>query len=1491
MGYERTYLASDLEPDDTFGELGVAEYVVFLMAYDTYVRYLSEHDIGVDDIARHGLALIRMADRLHQDRILAEFDRDLPSNAHKKMLAKAFRFLPTINGLSQRALWLRTTLDRGGAGTQRAVFQTNRALLSVRAAMQAASNDDADAALDKFAVISIRNARFRAWIELAAKTAGSGTFQNPVAVGAEETSDAAAKILTQRIQQQGSSALTPSRPDTGTDDLARVQTDAAEAARKAMGVNGDQDTPPNRSEVVGIATAAAVAAMSDPGRSANIPEPLRKLDDEQRAAALTDGKVLVAAGAGAGKSSSLVARVEYLVKDRKVLPSRVLVTSFNKKAANELQTKIGKAVGQDSAQQMSIGTMHGLFRKFIMEFGTVSEQAALSKGMVQGGGIVAGAVNRAWAQCFAGTSDESPPKAKTAMRYKTLWAGNNISPKEAQETARTAEEKACAIWYAFYEGFKGSIPGWLPPDTKAGTSPKEWEAFLGRKRPGGMRLADFDDMLSVFRDILKRDSGARKKIQGMYDHIIIDECVHEDTEVVLRSGESKRISELDVGEEVQSYQNGAVVFKRVLAKKRSSKASGVTLFTKAGRRLTMTLDHRLYATPFDPATMKDGELALYLMYRQDLGYRIGVSSIPYLLGRSTKSGSFRSHRAGAEKADCLWVLEVGASPDILFKELDYSLQYQIPARIFEAAVRGCDQERSDRIFAKYGQNGEKLLQVYGLHIDYPHWTSSSSSDRKVLHIAAHRPGGHGARSNGRRTTGNVSWTAGVNEPDVPATYTVYKTHGGSRKAVHVSDSSYIKAAKKARALAHTIGARVTEDILVQNQSCMLTNAGSLHVGMSVPVHLSGMDRTESVTKFMRGSAIRKLADQYHIQVPAKGCVHASLYAAIREAHLKFTGQDLGALDDSVIALDEIVGLEPIEDAVFYDIAVEDTGNFFGNGVLSHNCQDSNTVQNDIIDMLSEHIGDGADGKSLWIVGDPNQAIYGFRGAKPELFVNHDGQEGWKTRLIRTNYRCEPEIVEAANKLIGHNESTLKIEANPDPRKSRGVGSVVVKKPSDDAEAALSVVEAIKSDVNLAGANVADYAILCRTNNELHAYETACIIRGIPYARKGKSSFLGSPETTTFLGYVQMITGADATKMQAALQDVINKPNRFFIAEDAGKAAVEAAFTQYAVQSGYDRKTLNPVAALESNSFRRLLAGKLTGTQYGFKFDKAVQQLAELSGTLTSLRAASAAGEVDTRGIFDEILNLNGTAGVTDPRTGDTRWVRQTFRESLQQRLREATGGDDDVEDEEEDPEEADMKGLGNIGFLYKLAQVDPTEPADVADPPTSPLGFKAKMDRMVGKMRDLRIDLDKWEKDQEALPPEQRKAPPGVYCGTVHATKGAQWLNCFVQMPAKKFPMQMRVRPGDPPPPPEEVQAQLEEERRLAYVGLTRAARNLTIVCPSLVGGRPAGVSSFVAEAGLKLGENVEKPISKQASDEYEGLIPDQYGLSSPEDQYGYGRS
>jgi len=73
-------------------------------------------------------------------------------------------------------------------------------------------------------------------------------------------------------------------------------------------------------------------------------------------------------------------------------------------------------------------------------------------------------------------------------------------------------------------------------------------------------------------------------------------------------------------------------------------------------------------------------------------------------------------------------------------------------------------------------------------------------------------------------------------------------------------------------------------------------------------------------------------------------------------------------------------------------------------------------------------------------------------------------------------------------------------------------------------------------------------------------------------------------------------------------------------------------------------------------------------------------------------------------------------------------------------------------------------------------------------------------------------------------------------------------------MPKGVFPMETRVKPGEPPPPPEEVAEQMESERRLGYVAMTRAISNLNVICPDTnAAGRGAGVSPFVTEAGLQV--------------------------------------
>src|SRR6478609_277405 len=1045
---------AETSEDELIGEFQVAEYLIFLFALDTYLRY-SEETTGQDqlegDTIRKGVTILRLADH-SLDSIKSYLDNHLPSPTHKMMLNRAINIsISTANGVARRALQFRTLLSRGGPSTMKGIFDTTKYIRQVREAISASMLEDADRALDIFAALPMRNTRMRAWIDLAAKVAGSGeAAPSAVDAGSREAGETSTELVIHQVQQIAASGADESlkSQEAQAELLDTVEREATNAARRSLEINSQSDEPPTRSEVVGVAVAAATAAMSDPSKPQNIPTPLRRLDDEQRAAALTDGKVRVAAGAGSGKTSTVVARVEYLIKERRVLPSRILVTSFNNKASEELKERLGKAVGGESLQQMSVGTMHSLFKRFIGEYGTNAEKVTMGQlkngpnGFIGDGKKIGYAVQNIWEDCYG--KQKPIPKLQSVLLLKAQWAGNHVTPLEAAAKARSSSERDAALWYEMYEGLKGSIPGWKPV-----CHSKSYESFMTKVRPNNIPLGDFSDMLSTFLKILKREPRVQITIQKMYDHIIVDEA-----------------------------------------------------------------------------------------------------------------------------------------------------------------------------------------------------------------------------------------------------------------------------------------------------------------------------------------------------------------------------------------------------------------------------QDRNSVMKEVLDLCAGHVTDGSDGKSYWVVGDDKQAINSFQGACSELFINMGEEDGWKTRSIRTNYRCEPELVDAANKLIAHNKGQIEMESVPNPQKVRGSGSIQVVTPMDEARAALGVVESIKQNLVL-GANVTDHAVLTRTNKELHAYETACIIRGVPYARKGASSFLGSPETSALLGYVQLVTGSDFTKMQKALGNGITKPRRFFLT-DPKKApeAVEAALSAYARQRDVDVKSINPMTALQDRSFVRHLVdalAKLTRSGKAFKFEEKIEDLAQ---SLQEMKALTTDPDYTTKNLFDDILGLKGTGIVGGA------FVEQSFRESLQADLKNSTSADDD-EAVDEDDEEDSTQGLGNISFLYQLALPDPTDEDDELNPPTTPMGFKQKMERYASKMKDLRTDITKWYKEQSALPPEKRSPPPGVYLGTCHSTKGAQWPTVFVAMPAGKFPMVPIVKPGEEPPPPEEVEQKLEDERRLAYVAITRAAKNLTIVCPSSVGGKAGGVSEFVYEAGLNLGQNIKpaEPNEKQAFD------------------------
>jgi superfamily I DNA/RNA helicase len=539
------------EEDEPVGEFQVAEYIIFLLALDTYERY-AEETSGVDNtedaLIKKGLRILRMADT--QLEAYGEFlESHLEKPSQKAMLRRALN-LKVFNpaGAARRALQFRTLLTRGGTSTVKGILANPKYVRQVKQSIAASMLDDADKALDIFAAIPMLNIRMRDWIDDAAKQSGSGQFApEPVDNASNEIQDSIA-LTTTSIKEVASVGAqdTQVNQDSRSAMLATVQENATAAAKKSLEINQKPDEPPKQSEVVGIATAAAVAAISDPAILQNIPVPLQHLDDEQRAAALTGGRVRVAAGAGSGKSTTLVSRIEYLVKDGKVNPARIMACSFNKKAAVELEDKIkGKLSGVVGTTGVQVGTMHALFKNLIGTtgkpgFGTPEEKAMLTpprlvappwgKQKTINPSSLSLAIRNMWMECgpdalvsrygYPRKWVENPPQAKKAGLLLNAWRGNDVTLEQAKASVTSQAEAQAVIWYEMYLGLKGDIPGWLPPCNPS----KPYESFMLKNRRGKERLGDMDDMLKILRDILRRDPKAKEVMQGMFDHILVDEA-------------------------------------------------------------------------------------------------------------------------------------------------------------------------------------------------------------------------------------------------------------------------------------------------------------------------------------------------------------------------------------------------------------------------------------------------------------------------------------------------------------------------------------------------------------------------------------------------------------------------------------------------------------------------------------------------------------------------------------------------------------------------------------------------------------------------------------------------------------------------------------------------------------------------------------------------------------------------------------------------------
>ena len=92
-----------------------------------------------------------------------------------------------------------------------------------------------------------------------------------------------------------------------------------------------------------------------------------------------ESNLLILAGPGAGKTTVMVSRVDYLIKNN-VSPERIMMTTFTTKAANELKTRLAQLIGENTADRVQIGTYHSLALKCLRQNGLLNEDCTILDG-------------------------------------------------------------------------------------------------------------------------------------------------------------------------------------------------------------------------------------------------------------------------------------------------------------------------------------------------------------------------------------------------------------------------------------------------------------------------------------------------------------------------------------------------------------------------------------------------------------------------------------------------------------------------------------------------------------------------------------------------------------------------------------------------------------------------------------------------------------------------------------------------------------------------------------------------------------------------------------------------------------------------------------------------------------------------------------------------------------------------------------------------------
>lgn len=461
---------------------------------------------------------------------------------------------------------------------------------------------------------------------------------------------------------------------------------------------------------------------------------LESLNPVQRKAVQhTEGPLLILSGAGSGKTRVITHRIAYLIQHHGVSPFNLLAVTFTNKAAEEMRTRLENLIGQS---RLWVATFHAtcaqILRRDIHHLGydrsftiyDTSDQQTLIKELIKtlqlrlnNPGPVIGEISRA--------------------------KSDFVSPDDYAKRPVGFFEESVAQIYPMYQDFLRTN-----------------------------NALDFDDLIKLTVELFQENPTVLEYYQNKFQYILVDEyqdtnrgqyllvnalaqkhqniCVVGDDDQCLPAGTLVQTPDGNTPIEDLRWED-SVVGAAGRGKTLTAEVSGihrkwyegklVKITTRSGAILRTTPNHVLFSRLSNAPDLHH----VYLMFRRDRGYRIGIS-------KGTRSDGFKDHplqtgvrqRCVQEKAEKVWILKTCQTrAEAQMWEQYYAFEYGIPTTVFDRAGQNSVMQENHINFIYESidtvSNAKRLMRDLYLFHDYPSYrpkgiSGNRSPDRQIVNF-------------------------------------------------------------------------------------------------------------------------------------------------------------------------------------------------------------------------------------------------------------------------------------------------------------------------------------------------------------------------------------------------------------------------------------------------------------------------------------------------------------------------------------------------------------------------------------------------------------------------------------------------------------------------------------------------------------------------------------------------------------------------------------